>query len=178
MSYGVPHRGPSLPVRMRVDGVPSKRWPFEMETIVGTALPDRFPARASRWITRARPKIDRIACPWLIRRFVDPEARFLYVSPPEVTAVAERFGATPFDIEGVHWSHRGELCTFDVMVQAFGLALQTFEELQGTTPRLTQRIVVAGTALVVAANAGARCPFSRSRKAPERGLAGMTNSVR
>ena len=78
----------------------------------------------TRWVTRARPKVDRIACPWLIRRFVDPDAVFLFVSPPEVPAVAERFGAAPFDIEGegVAWSHCGELCTFDVMVEDLGLA--------------------------------------------------------
>jgi rhodanese-related sulfurtransferase len=73
------------------------------------------------WVTRARPKIDRIACPWLIRRFVDPNAVFLFVAPPEVLPVAERFGAEPFDIEGVFWSHRGELCTFDAMLDEFGL---------------------------------------------------------
>lgn len=91
------------------------------------SLPQRKATGGTLWVTRSRPKIDRIACPWLIRRFVDPEARFLYVSPPEVTAVAERFGATPFDIEGVHWSHRGELCTFDVMVEEFGLARPPLE---------------------------------------------------
>ena len=73
------------------------------------------------WVTRARPKVDRIACPWLIRRFVDPRAAFLFVAPSEVEAVGERFAATPFDVEGVFWSHRGELCTFDVMVEEFGL---------------------------------------------------------
>ena len=73
-------------------------------------------------MTRARPKIDRIACPWLIRRFVDPHAVFLFVSPPEVAGVAERFGATPFDVEDVFWSHRGDICTFDVMIEEFGLA--------------------------------------------------------
>jgi len=73
------------------------------------------------WVTRARPKIDRVACPWLIRRFVDPGAVFLFVAPSEVQAVADRFGATPFDVEGVFWSHRGESCTFDVMLEAFGL---------------------------------------------------------
>src|SRR6185503_17568876 len=61
-------------------------------------------------------------CPWLIRRFVDPDAVFLFVAPAEVGAVAERFAATPFDIEGVFWSHRGETCTFDTMVNEFGLA--------------------------------------------------------
>ena len=78
-----------------------------------------------KWITRERPKIDRIACPWLIRRFVDPAAVFLFVAPAEVEAVAERFGATPFDIEGVYWSHREALCTFDVMVaERYRQALQ------------------------------------------------------
>jgi rhodanese-related sulfurtransferase len=87
-------------------------------------LPARDATGRTVWVTRARPKIDRIACPWLIRRFVDPGAVMLFVAPAEVPAVAERFGATPFDIEGegVFWSHRGELCTFDVMVEEFGLA--------------------------------------------------------
>ena len=76
------------------------------------------------WVTRARPKIDRIACPWLIRRFVDPDAVFLFVAPQEVEAVGERFDAVPFDIEGVFWSHRAELCTFDVMVEEFGLSTE------------------------------------------------------
>jgi len=87
--------------------------------------PDHVPARDPQgrtvWVTRARPKIDRIACPWLIRRFIDPKAIFLFVSLPEVAGVAERFGATPFDLEGVFWSHRGEHCTFDVMLEEFGL---------------------------------------------------------
>ena len=81
-----------------------------------TALPE-----TALWVTRHRPKIDRIACPWLIRRFVQPDARFLYVSPAEVLDVAVKFGATPFDVEGVHFSHRGELCSFDVMLAEFGL---------------------------------------------------------
>jgi rhodanese-related sulfurtransferase len=76
------------------------------------------------WVTRSRPKVDRIACPWLIRRFVDPRAVFLFVMPAEVEGVAERFEASPFDIDGVEWGHRGELCTFDVMIEAFGLATE------------------------------------------------------
>ena len=85
-------------------------------------LPPRDAQGRTVWVTRARPKIDRIACPWLIRRFVDPDAVFLFVAPSEVVAVGERFDAAPFDIENVFWSHRGELCTFDVMVEEFGLA--------------------------------------------------------
>ncbi len=88
----------------------------------------KLPARDERgrtvWVTRARPKVDRIACPWLIRRFVDPQAVFLYVPAAEVAGVAERFGATPFDVEGVFWSHRGERCTFDTMVEEFGLGAE------------------------------------------------------
>ena len=85
-------------------------------------LPPRDERGRTLWVTRARPKVDRIACPWLIRRFVDPNAAFLFVAAAEVGGVAERFGATPFDVEGVFWSHRGELCTFDTMVSELGLA--------------------------------------------------------
>jgi rhodanese-related sulfurtransferase len=85
-------------------------------------LPPRDSQGRTTWVTRSRPKIDRIACPWLIRRFVDPNAVILFVAPSEVEAVGERFNAVPFDIENVFWSHRGELCTFDVMVDEFGLS--------------------------------------------------------
>ena len=102
-------------------------------------LPPRDAKGRTVWVTRARPKIDRIACPWLIRRFVDPHAVFLFVAPSEVIAVGERFNAVPFDIENVFWSHRGELCTFDVMIEEFGLA---------TTPllRLATMVRAADTA--------------------------------
>lgn len=94
-------------------------------------LPPRDAQGRTVWVTRARPKVDRIACPWLIRRFVDPKAVFLFVTPSEVEAVADRFGAAPFDIEGdnVFWSHRGELCTFDVMVEELGLGTETLSRL-------------------------------------------------
>ncbi|MGJ3648185.1 chromate resistance protein ChrB domain-containing protein [Sphingomonas sp. GlSt437] len=87
------------------------------------ALPPRDTSGRTVWVTRARPKVDRIACPWLIRRFVDPNAVFLFVSPTEVLGVAERFGAVPFDVEGdgVLWSHNGDRCTFDTMVDRLGL---------------------------------------------------------
>ena len=85
-------------------------------------LPPRNAQGRTLWVTRERPKIDRIACPWLIRRFVDPAALFMFIAPSEVSAVAEQFGGAPFDIEGVFWSHRGEACTFDVMIEEFGLA--------------------------------------------------------
>lgn len=92
-------------------------------------LPPRDAAGRTVWVTRARPKVDRIACPWLIRRFVDPKAVFLYVDAAEVDGVTERFGATPFDVEGAFWSHRGERCTFDVMVEEFGLAGEALNRL-------------------------------------------------
>jgi rhodanese-related sulfurtransferase len=76
------------------------------------------------WVTRSRPKVDRIACPWLIRRFVDPHAMFLFVAASEVPDTAVRFNAVPFDIDGVFWSHRGEKCTFDIMVDEFGLTIE------------------------------------------------------
>lgn len=81
------------------------------------------------WVTRARPKVDRIACPWLIRRFVDPGAVFLFVEAAEVMAVAERFGATPFDVEGARWYHAGDQCSFDAMVAAWGLATPAMQRL-------------------------------------------------
>jgi rhodanese-related sulfurtransferase len=84
-------------------------------------LPRRDPQGRTVWVTRSRPKIDRVACPWLIRRFVDPSAVFLFVAPAEVQSVAERFSGAPFDIEGVFWSHRGERCTFDTMLEELGL---------------------------------------------------------
>ena len=69
-----------------------------------------------KWVTRERPKIDRIACPWLILRFIDAQAEFLYVPPAEVLAVAQATGATPYDIPGVEMSHVGELCSFDAFL--------------------------------------------------------------
>jgi rhodanese-related sulfurtransferase len=82
----------------------------------------RFAANSpSLWVTRRRPKIDRIACPWLIRRFIDPQARFLFVDPPQVGDVARESGAIPFDIEGVELSHDGERCSFDTILKVFDL---------------------------------------------------------
>jgi rhodanese-related sulfurtransferase len=92
-------------------------------------IPPRDAQGRTRWVTRARPKVDRIACPWLIRRFVDPAAVFHFVAASQVEAVAERFGATPFDIEGTFWSHRGEGCTFDTMLTEFGLSAPALQRL-------------------------------------------------
>jgi len=75
-----------------------------------------------KWITRERPKIDRVACPWLIARFIDREAEFLFVPAHRVTAVAMEVEATPFDVEGVELSHVGPLCTFDAFIDKYGLS--------------------------------------------------------
>jgi len=72
-----------------------------------------------KWITRERPKIDRIACPWLILRFIDQDAEFLYVPASEVLAVAAKTGATPYDIPGVELSHVGEQCSFDAFLAKY-----------------------------------------------------------
>ena len=90
------------------------------------------PQESSIWVTRHRPRVDRIACPWLIRRFVDRNARFLFVAPSEVLGVADRFNATPFDVENTFWGHRGdhgEYCTFDTMIAEFGLRTPALERL-------------------------------------------------
>jgi rhodanese-related sulfurtransferase len=99
-----------------------KAWSEAGLPLVSKAACDKFAkTRPSRWVTRRRPKIDRMACPWLIRRFIDPDARFLFVDPPEVAAVARETGAVPFDIDGVELSHEGERCSFDTILKIFGL---------------------------------------------------------
>jgi rhodanese-related sulfurtransferase len=82
------------------------------------ALPAGQP---SRWVTRARPKIDRIACPWFVRRFVDRDATFHFVASDWVGPVAEEIGAIPFDIPETAFSHVGELCSFDAFLAHFGV---------------------------------------------------------
>ena len=124
---------------LRHQGVPTDVLEGGMVAWQAAKLPsvpvERLPPRDGQgrtvWVTRSRPKIDRIACPWLIRRFVDPHAVFLYVAPSEVLDVAERFGATPFDVDhvDVHWSHRGARCTFDLMVEEFGLETEPLKRL-------------------------------------------------
>lgn len=122
---------------LRRDGIEadSLEGGFEAWRDAGALLvtPDKVPPQDDQgrtvWVTRARPKVDRIACPWLIRRFIDPSAVFLFVAPSEVTAVADRFAATPFDIEGVFWSHRGDTCTFDTMLTEFGLNSASLDRL-------------------------------------------------
>ena len=78
-------------------------------------------ASENTWVTREHPKIDRIACPWLISRFVNPEAEFIYVPPDDVAKVAAEVGGTPYDIEGVEFGHVGERCSFDAIVRAYDI---------------------------------------------------------
>jgi rhodanese-related sulfurtransferase len=84
---------------------------------------------SSRWVTRERPKIDRIACPWLVKRFIDPDAEFLYVPGPEVKNVAAEREAVPYDIPDVEFTHEGENCSFDAFIQRFRLHDPALDEL-------------------------------------------------
>ena len=74
-----------------------------------------------KWVTRERPKVDRVACPWLIARFIDPEAEFLFVPAGEVMEVAAREGAIPYDVEGVELGHHGDRCSFDAFLARYAL---------------------------------------------------------
>lgn len=93
----------------------------------------KLPARDERgrtvWVTRARPKVDRIACPWLIRRFVDPYAVFLFVPATEVLAIAKNYNAAPFDVDGAFWTHRADKCSFDAFVEELGLEIPALQRL-------------------------------------------------
>src|SRR2546428_10121978 len=82
-----------------------------------------------QWIARERPKIDRVACPWLITRFIDPQAEFLFAPPAEVCARAADLRATPYDVEGVELSHDGPLCSFDAFLQKYTLTDPALHEL-------------------------------------------------
>jgi rhodanese-related sulfurtransferase len=90
--------------------------------------PDLRVPGGSRWITRERPKIDRLACPWLIRRFIDPEAQFFYTAPQSVRTDARLLGAEPYDIVDVTFSHRGPRCSFDAFLEEFQLRDRVLDE--------------------------------------------------
>jgi rhodanese-related sulfurtransferase len=81
----------------------------------------KLPAAERAWVTREHPKIDRIACPWLISRFINPNAQFVYVPASEVLSVAEKTGATPYDIKGAEFGHVGDHCSFDAIVRIFDI---------------------------------------------------------
>lgn len=82
-----------------------------------------------KWVTRERPKIDRIACPWLVARFIDKEPEFLYVPPSEVLSTAKKTGAIPYDVPGVELGHVGQLCSFDAFLSKHGLDNPALQQL-------------------------------------------------
>lgn len=102
-----------------------------------------------KWVTRARPKIDRLACPWLVQRFVDPEAEFLFVAPESVHETAARTGAIPFDVPGVELTHVGDRCSFDAFLARYALRDEALHRMAGIvraadTDRLEQAPEAAG----------------------------------
>ena len=118
----------TVAAQLRADGFDARlleggyeAWSKSGLPLVAKAELDRLsPRRPSVWVTRRRPKIDRIACPWLIRRFLDGQARILFVDPDQVIGVAREIGGIPFDIKDVELSHEGERCSFDTMLRLFG----------------------------------------------------------
>src|SRR5512141_3275015 len=93
-----------------------------MDTVVSSnSISQLLRHSNTKWVTRERPKIDRIACPWLIRRFIDPRAEFLYVPAEQVLAIAKAEQAIPYDVPDVQFSHRGELCSFDAFIADFAI---------------------------------------------------------
>ena len=122
-------------------------------------LPD---AKPSRWVTRARPKIDRIACPWLIRRFIEPAADIHFVSPALVVPVARELEGIPFDVPDVEFSHVGELCSFDAFISRFDIRDRALDRLAvivrgADTGRLDLAPQCAGL-LAVSLGLSASCP--------------------
>jgi rhodanese-related sulfurtransferase len=111
----VPAWGPQFVAADALKGGAAAWAEAKLPMVPAGKLPKRDGRGRTAWVTRARPKVDRIACPWLIRRFVDPQAVFLFV--------------VPADRPGVHWSHRGEKCTFDVMIEEFGLLTAALQRL-------------------------------------------------
>jgi len=82
-----------------------------------------------KWVTRVRPKVDRVACPWLVKRFIDAKAGFLYVSPEQVVEVAKREDAIPFDVPNVELGHKGAECSFDAIIKKYNLTDRALQRL-------------------------------------------------
>jgi rhodanese-related sulfurtransferase len=89
----------------------------------------RIGTAPGKWVTRERPKVDRIACPWLVRRFIDPEAEFLYVPSAQVRAIAAKTGAVPYDIADVEFGHVGERCSFDAFIRIYAISDRALDRL-------------------------------------------------
>lgn len=121
-------RSQTLAASLRADGIPAQTleggyaaWSQAGLPVLRRSAVDAVGGPDRLWVTRRTPKIDRVACPWLIHRFLDPSARFLFVDPPDVNAVAARLGAVSFDAPGAMFEHEGQTCTFDAILRALGL---------------------------------------------------------
>ncbi len=110
-------------IALRIMGVEANFLEGSIAGWTEQGLPTRrnIGATPSKWVTREHPKIDRIACPWLIRRFIDPDAEFIYVPKDQVLAVARQTGGTPYDIDGVEFTHEGERCSFDTILRIYDI---------------------------------------------------------
>lgn len=140
---------------------------------VSAAAVSRLAFSPSRWATRARPKIDRVACPWLIRRFIDPWAEFHYVAAPVLFDAATILGAEPFDAEGARLSHAGEACSFDAFIAEFDIRDAALERLAlivraADTGRLELAPEAAG---LVAISLGLSVASDRDERMLERAMA-------
>ena len=118
-----------------------------------------------KWVTRSHVHVDRVACPWLIKRFIDSEAEFLFVPRSQVKTAAEREGALSFDASGADFDHEGELCTFDVLIREYGLTDKALLRLAGIvnaadTRRLDRDPLAAGFE-AIAVGYGLRFPDDR-----------------
>ena len=111
-----------IKTRHLVDGI--EGW-----AAAGATLDSKPRGASTRWVTRERPKIDRIACPWLVRRFIDPGAEFLYVPTKDVLETARARDAVPYDIPGVHFTHDGDLCSFDAFLKHYRLRDPALDQL-------------------------------------------------
>jgi rhodanese-related sulfurtransferase len=105
---------------LRAGGIDARYLEDSIEGWIARKLPTRRKVGATgKWITRERPKIDRIACPWLISRFIDPAAQFIYAPAQHVLAMARAIGATPYDVDGVEFTREGERCSFDTILRIY-----------------------------------------------------------
>jgi hypothetical protein len=120
----------AVTARLREIGCDARYLEGGIAAWINARLPQHFrKPEADAWVTRERPKIDRIACPWLIRRFVNPDAGFLYVPATDVRDVASETGAIPYDIPGAEFGHIGENSNFDAFLSIFGIRDPTLDHL-------------------------------------------------
>ena len=125
-----------------------------------------------KWVTRERPKIDRIACPWLVARFIDKQPEFLFVQPDQVMPTARNTGAVPYDVPGVELTHVGDDCSFDAMLKKYGLDNPALQDLAivvrgADTDRLELAPQCAG---LLAISLGLSCNFSDDHEMLRHGM--------